>query len=62
MFVRYGNTQGVPWWVTALLLAERGWGHPEDISKKRGGIVWAARQGALDEAREYWRKFDSKKS
>lgn len=58
--MRYGNTQGVPSWVTALLLAEKGWGHPEDIMRRPGGIKWAARQAALDEAREKSRKMDAK--
>jgi hypothetical protein len=25
-----------------------------------GGVVWAARQSVLNQAREYWRKFDKK--
>lgn len=57
--VRYGGTKGVPSWVTALLLAEKGWGHPDDIMKRPGGIVWAARQAALDKARERSHEMDT---
>jgi hypothetical protein len=41
----------VPVWVNALLLAERGWGHPDDIMRRKRGALWAARQAELDKAR-----------
>jgi hypothetical protein len=52
LFVRYGQTKDVPVWVNALLLAERGWGHPDDIMQRKRGALWAARQSALDQARK----------
>lgn len=60
-WVRYGRTKDVPPWAQALVLAERGWGHPDDIMRKRGGVTWAARQAALDRAREKSRKMDEQK-
>lgn len=48
--------------MTALLLAEKGWGHPEDIMQREGGVMWAARQGALDQAREKSRKWNAQKN
>jgi hypothetical protein len=58
--VRYGNTKGVPLWAEALVLAEKGWGHPQDIMEKRGGVVWRARQAILDQARAKSAKMDKK--
>ena len=60
--MRYGHAKGVPSWAQALVLAERGWGHPDDIMKRPGGIVWAARQAALDEARQRSAKMDRQKN
>ena len=55
-----GDPRRAPVWLSALLAAEKGWGHPDDIMRRRGGVKWAARQKALDEAREWKRKLDSK--
>lgn len=54
-----GDPRRAPPWLTALLLAEKGWGHPDDIMRRRGGLLWAARQAVLDSAREWKRKLDS---
>jgi hypothetical protein len=59
--LRYGQRDDTPSWLNALLLAEKGWGHPEDIMRRRGSLKWAARQAALDAGRSYWDKFDRKK-
>jgi hypothetical protein len=38
-----GVNRGVPYWVTALQLAEA-WGcHPQDIMDRPGGLRWAHR-------------------
>jgi hypothetical protein len=34
---------------------------PTEVHTMRGGVLWAARQSVLNQAREYWRKFDEKK-
>lgn len=56
-----GDPRRAPLWLNALLLAEKGWGHPDDIWKRRGGVVWASRQAVLDTAREKKRKRDEAK-
>lgn len=55
--VRYGKP-GAPAWLTALQLAEKGWGHPEDIMRRRGSIKWAARWAAYQEQVQKSRKMD----
>lgn len=60
--MRYGKTDSIPLWANALVLAEKGWGHPQDIMDKRGGVAWAARQAALDRARERSAKMDRQKN
>lgn len=55
-----GDARRTPWWVTPLLLAEK-WGmYPGDLVERGGSLTWAARQNALDEAREWKRKLDLK--
>lgn len=50
----------MPIWVNALLLAEKGWGHPDDIMRRKGGVLWAARQAELDKARKKSADMDKK--
>ena len=60
--MRYGKGEGVPLRAQALILAEKGWGHPEDIMRRPGGVAWLTLQAALDDAREKSRKMDEQKN
>jgi hypothetical protein len=57
-----GDPRRAPLWLNALLLAEKGWGHPEDIWRRKGGVVWASRQAVLDTAREKKRGRDAQRA
>ena len=60
--MHHGNGTGVPAWANALVLAEKGWGHPEDIMRRKGGVKWAARQAGLDKARARSNKIHAQKN
>lgn len=49
---------GAPIWATTLALAEKWHIPPWEVHRHPGILKWAARQAALDEAREWKRKWD----
>ena len=60
-FVRYGAAEGVPSWVTSLVLAER-WGIPPwEVADHESSLLWANRAAALDQARKISADLDKKK-
>jgi hypothetical protein len=42
-------------------MADDGWGHPEDIMTRPGGLKWAARRAFYRQQVEYVRELQSKK-
>jgi hypothetical protein len=60
--VRYGSArEGAPTWYTTLILAEQWHVPPTEVHTMRGGVLWAARQSVLNQARKYWADFDKRK-
>ena len=57
IIARYGRGKA-PSWLTTLVLAEKWHKTPEEILTMRGGLKWAARQAAWDEAQATARKMD----
>ena len=57
--LRYGKSG--PAWLTALQLAEA-WGcHPEDVMRRKRGVLWAARWVVYQNALAKVKKMTSKK-
>ncbi len=55
-----GDNRRAPSWVTVLIMAEK-WGVPPwEVGDAPGSLMWAARQNALDEAREWKRRLEEK--
>jgi hypothetical protein len=44
-----------------LILAEQWHVPPTEVHTMRGGVLWAARQSVLNQARKYWADFDKRK-
>lgn len=56
-----GVDRGAPIWIAALQMADDGWGHPEDIMTRPGGLKWAARRAFYRQQVEWVREQQSKK-